>query len=303
MPDRRIHRACRFLLVLLLSVSMRPHVAVAQEGTDSAYATLFQEWMNGQNALLARVQALTIHADVDHRVATASGQRHIRYGLGFDRAPDAGRQRGAIHHVIVDGDSLDVSERRRVERVLSSLMMDELGPLLTDVALPSRQFERGTLQGGPRLLREEGRTLVRFGLELEPPRRPQPVMQQGGRRPGMGVRGPAQGGRARPGGMSPQGRMSPQGGMPPEEMRGPPIRVTVFIDAATGALVRTRTDVTLPGERSISAETTYQRIEGIDLPQYRRISGDFPSRRRLRVVTVSVENEAHYRIEDMVLGN
>ena len=91
--------------------------------------------------------------------------------------------------------------------------------------------------------------------------------------------------------------------MPPEEMRGPPIRVTAFIDAATGALVRTRMDVILPGERSISAETTYQRIEGIDLPQHRRISGDFPSRRRLRVVTVSVENEAHYRVEDLVLGN
>jgi hypothetical protein len=250
---------------------------------------LFRQWLEDQQEQLARVESLVVEADVDHRVATASGERMATYGLLFSRLPDGPQGRGTLRYFILDGDSLDVSERRRVERIISSMMTEELGPLLNGLNMPTRLLSRIRPVGDPVRLEMDGNTLVRFVFELEPPVRQSPPNQRPGVRPG-----------ARPG-FPQQGRRLPSGRMRPEGPEGPRPRMSVFIDEASGHLVMTRVRAVLPGERPLTSETTFQRIDGVDLPLSRHVAGDFPMRRRLRTVTVSLDHRSEFRVERLVI--
>jgi len=76
--------------------------------------------------------------------------------------------------------------------------------------------------------------------------------------------------------------------------------MSVFIEEATGRLVMTRVRAVLPGERPLSTETTFQRIDGLDLPLSRHVAGDIPMRRRLRTVTVSLDHRTAFRVDRVV---
>jgi len=292
MPVSNTPRLSRPVVALALLSAMLPGNLYAQQSARQASADLFTEWLSGQRDLLSRVEAFSITAEVDHRVATPSGEQYARYGLAFNRDLDDPQGRGTLQYLVLDGDSLDVSERRRVERILSSMMTDELGPLLNGLNIPARLLSRVRAVGRPESVRENGRSLVRFVFELDPPERAQPPLQRPGMRPGVrpGVRPGA------PGRRPPDGRMLADGPSAPRP------RMVVFIDADTGALVRTRVRAILPGERIMVAETLFQRVEGIDLPLERHVSGDFPVRRRLRMVTVTLDHKTLFEVQRLAMS-
>jgi hypothetical protein len=294
------------LLVLLVSGAVAPVPARAQDGRQEAYPSMIGEWLIQQREQMSRVDRLTMAADADHRVATTDGERNARYGMTFSEDLDNPQERRSLRYFIVDGDSLDVSEQRRVQRALSSLMTDDVGPLLGGLNMPVQLLSRAMATGQPETVMVEGRKLVRFSFVLEP-MRDAPPMQRPGRRPGMGPgarpgapgsRSGAQGARS-----GAQGRGYPAGRMSSDERPGPRSHVVALMDAETGALVETRVQALLPGGRRMVAETTYQREQGLDLPKERRVSGDLPVQRRLRVVTVSLENETRFQVEQILMKN
>jgi hypothetical protein len=294
------------LLVLLVSGAVAPVPARAQDGRQEAYPSMIGEWLIQQREQMSRVERLTMAADADHRVATTDGERNARYGMTFSEDLDNPQERRSLRYFIVDGDSLDVSEQRRVQRALSSLMTDDVGPLLGGLNMPVQLLSRAMATGQPETVMVEGRKLVRFSFVLEP-MRDAPPMQRPGRRPGMGPgarpgapgsRSGAQGARS-----GAQGRGYPAGRMSSDERPGPRSHVVALMDAETGALVETRVQALLPGGRRMVAETTYQREQGLDLPKERRVSGDLPVQRRLRVVTVSLENETRFQVEQILMKN
>lgn len=292
--------------MLLSSGAVVPTPAMAQDGRLEAYPSMIGEWLIQQREQMSRVERLTMAADADHRVATTDGERNARYGMTFIEDLDNPQERRSLRYFILDGDSLDVSEQRRVQRALSSLMTDDVGPLLGGLNMPVQLLSRAMATGQPESVMVEGRKLVRFTFVLEP-MRDAPPMQRPGRRPGMGPgarpgapgsRSGAQGARS-----GAQGRGYPAGRMSSDERPGPRPRVVALMDAETGALVQTRVQALLPGGRRMVAETTYQREQGLDLPKERRVSGDLPVQRRLRVVTVSLENETRFQVEQILMKN
>lgn len=255
---------------------------------------LFQEWIAGQRELLTQLDAFSIEADVDHRVATSSGERFATYGLLFGRPAEGQQARGTLRYFILDGDSLDVSERRRVDRIISSMMTDELGPLLNGLTMPARLLSRVRAIDEPVRMKRDGRNLIRYTFELEPPNRGQSPVQRPGVRPGgrPGFQGPGR--RPPTGGIRSGNPQGPGGSGRPDGSRP---RMNVFIDEASGELVMTRIRAILPGDRVLTAETTFQRVQGIDLPLARQVAGDFPMRRRLRTVTVELDHRTRFRVE------
>lgn len=268
------------------SESRSPRGAISSQDGEA----LFRAWLADQQAGLLRVESLVVEADVDHRVTTSSGERTALYGLLFTRFVDEPQGSGTLRYFILDGDSLDVSEQRRVERIISSMMTEELGPLLNGLNMPTRMLSRVQTTGDPVRLEMDGTTLVRFVFELEPPVRPSPPGQRPGVRPGN-----------RPG-FPQSGRRPPDGRRPPGNVQGPRPRLSVFIEEATGRLFMTRVRAVLPGERPLTSETIFQRVDGIDVPLERRVIGDFPMRRRLRTVTVSLDHQSVYRVERLVFS-
>ena len=273
--------------LFLLPLSATAQETGAGRPASNAFRGILYQWLQDQNQRMRAVDSFSIEADVRHQVETRDGIKEALYGLTFRRLEDEERGQGDLRYFILDGDTLNVSERRRVERTISSMMTPELGPLLNGLNLPVAMLSRGRQLEAPVEVEREGRTLVRFFLTLERPLEDQRLGPPGGRpgaRPG-----------ARPG-MRP-GAQRPPGGMrqPSNNFReGSPPRIMAFFDAQTGHLVAIHIRLELPGDRSLVAQTRFQRTDGIDVPLTRSVSGTFPLQRRLRTVTVTLDHHTRF---------
>ncbi len=253
---------------------------------------LFVRWLTDQQYRMARVEAFAIEADVDHFVDSPTGEQVANYGLLFRRTEDADQGRGEIRYFVINGDTLDVSERRRVERIISSLVTEELGPMLNGLNLPTRLLSRVREVGDPVRLQRDGVSMVRYVFELRPPERRPGLNPSIQRRPGS----PPQGAR-RP----PLGR-TPMGGPPTQAQPQMPPRIQVFIEESTERLVMTRLTARLAGDRQLTSETRFHSVQGIDIPLERSVWGTYPMRRRLRTVTVALEHETQFRVTNLVVS-
>lgn len=256
---------------------------------------IFRDWLSGQRRGLSRLETFVIEADVEHRVATPDGERFATYGLVFRRLQDEAPAKGELRYLTLDGDTLDVSERRRVERIISSMMTEELGPLLNGLNLPTTLLSRVRVVGAPVRMLRDGRTMIRYVFDVQPPAR-QPGLDgprpgpRGGLRPGARPGAPRMG---RPG----------EGGLGPDGENRPLPRISIFIEEATGRLVMSRIRIDMPGERRLVAETLFRRVDGLDIPGERLVRGDFPMRRRLRTVTVSLDHRTEFRVASLSFEN
>jgi len=268
------------LLTCLLIASTLSSASQARQ-VDPLDDSLLRAWMNQQRSGFSRIERLAIDAEVHHIVDLQDGERVANYGFHFEWARDREEGKNELVYFVTDGDSLDVSERRRVDRVLSSMMSPELGPILNGLNLPARMVARARVIGDPTTVRIGDREAVRFMFEMQLPDRDAQARMQapGGRRPG----GARRGGRP-PNGMRPQ----------PNGERPSPPRFALFIDSETGALLASRVRLRTKGDRELTAETVFTRIEGIDLPVSRSVSGSFSMQRRLRTVTVGIDHETRF---------
>jgi hypothetical protein len=73
-------------------------------------------------------------------------------------------------------------------------------------------------------------------------------------------------------------------------------RVTWFFDESTGHLLRARAVIRGEERGTIVVDVRYRRADGLDLPDFRELSGSFPLRRRTRTFTVLVESRADYEL-------
>lgn len=296
----RLHIGVLMLLGwILFSSSVAPTNVQAQDGNqqDAISAAdgerVFREWLSGQRRALSQLATFVIEADVEHRVATPEGERFATYGLAFRRLQDEPPSKGELRYLTLDGDTLDVSESRRVERIISSMMTEELGPMLNGLNLPTALLSRVRVVGPPVRVLHDGRTLIRFMFEVQPPQRDQARVTgrqgpRGGLRPGMRP-GAARGGRPGDEALRQPNRPSP--------------RINLFIEESSGRLVMTRIRVMMPGERRLFAETRFSRTDGLDIPNERFVRGDFPMRRRLRTVTVSLDHHTKFRVASLLFKN
>ena len=71
-------------------------------------------------------------------------------------------------------------------------------------------------------------------------------------------------------------------------------RTSLWFDGDSGRLVMSSAEFNMPGGRRLVVETSYKRIEGIDVPAWRTIKGSFTMQRRLRTVTANLEHESLY---------
>ncbi len=285
----------RYMAASLLLLTAFSGTVVAQ---NRDHQDLFRTWMEGQRSSFAGLASFRMHADVRHVVSTRSGERVAEMGFDFSRGDDESRPGREMTFFTLDGDTLDVSERRRVERSLSFLMTPEIGPLLTGFHLPVQLLSRVRPVAEPMEVEIDGIRLVRYELRIAPPNRD----QSGGGRPGGGRPGGGQ-----PGVRPPQGppigggRRPPFGAPPPRGQRpgengfeAPEQRVTIWIDAESATLVRSQLQIRMPGDRALVSESVYARMGGIDLPISRVVSGSFPMQRRLRTVTVALHHETTF---------
>lgn len=247
---------------------------------------VYSSWLRSQRDVLSRVSAFTAHADVTHIVQTPDGERRANYGFLFDRSSTEREGSGEMVYFILDGDTLDVSERRRVDRVLSNMMSAEMGPMLNSLMLPARLLSRARMAGEPESMELNGKQLYRYRFLMVPPE------GRDGRRPGAGgvggpprppLSGPPVGGRRNPGIRGPERPFD----------RAPAAQLAVFIDPVSLELVMTRMMVDLPNERQLLAETEYTRVDNVDVPLKRTVRGSIPFQRRLRTVTVSLDHTMH----------
>ena len=267
-----------------------------QEGTVAVEEgeRAFRDWMAGQRRALSELETMIIEANVEHRVSTPDGERFATYGITFQRLQDEQSRQGTLRYLTLNGDTLDVSERRRVERIISSMMTEELGPLLNGLRMPTALLSRVRAASPPVRLLHDGRTVIRLAFEVLPPPRERTFAgnrsgsRAGGLRPGMRP-GASRGGRPGNGAVRDGNRPSP--------------RIILLIEEATGQLIMTRIRIDMPGDRRLVSETRFERIEGLDLPRERIVRGDFPMHRRLRTVTVSLDHHTEFRVASLIFGN
>lgn len=282
-------------LLMLAGWAVAPlHAQEAERGepVESGPARqLFDNWLGGQMRVLARVESFSIEADVLHRVESGEGNREALYGIRYRRTDSEDLGRGDLQYFVLDGDTLNISERRRVERTISSMMTPELGPLLNGLRLPTFLLGRARQLDAPVRIQRGGRSVIRFMFILE------------GSEPGPRQDGPP---RGRPGAGIPPGGRRPPGDMRPPPGGGrdaPPPRIAAFFDEATGRLLMTRIQARMPGDRMLVSETRFHEIEGLDVPLSRTVRGTFPQQRRLRTVTVRLDHETRFSSAAIRLRN
>jgi len=289
-------RQIRYMAASLFLLWIAVGTIGAVHAQDDGYADLYRSWLEGQRSSFIAIGTFTIHADILHVVSTGSGERTAEIGLDFLKGRDAASSGASISFFQMNGDTLDVSERRRIQRSLSSITTPELGPLLTGVAFPTQLLRRARMSERPTTETVDGRTLVLFELSVPPPDF-RDDRSQGQGNPGIrppGGQGPGRQPGLQPGrgGRPANGRRPPQGGRRPgvADMEVLPHTVLLWLDATSGALIQSQLHLTLPGGRGLVSETQYERIQGLDVPATRWITGTFPLQRRLRTVTVSLEH-------------
>ena len=267
--------------VVLLGIFLLSLAGTA-EARQQNERRLVRSWAQNQQKALSGFTKFGVRATVHHVVDTGNGKREADIEILFSGDPSLPRHRPEVEEFILNGEKLDTSERRRVQQSLTSMMSPELGPLLYDFSSPFQSLKRMRAVGGPFPEAIDGEQLMRFNFVAEGPeerpefgndRRPPPP-GRGQQRPGFGPPGRNQ-------------RGLPIGGAPEE-------RVSFWFDQDVERLVMSSSKLMFPGRRMLEIESTYERIDGVDVPVWRTIKGSFPMKRRLRTTTVNLEHETLY---------
>jgi hypothetical protein len=166
-----LRMALSLLLIAGLAV-VTVHAQDAERGEpvgNGPARQLFDTWLSQQMDLLPRIESFSIASDVVHRVEGTAGNREARYGILYRRSESEDLGRGDLQYFVLDGDTLNVSERRRVERTISSMITPELGPLLNGLRLPTFMLGRARQVDAPVRIQRGERSLIRFTFLLESP--------------------------------------------------------------------------------------------------------------------------------------
>ena len=92
--------------------------------------------LQGQRAILSSLSDFSVHAEIKHAVNSGGGERVAIIEMTFSRDGEGPRVRGEVDFLSLNGDTLDVSERKRIQRSLSAMMTPEIGPMLNEYILP-----------------------------------------------------------------------------------------------------------------------------------------------------------------------
>jgi len=257
---------------------------------------LVRDWSRSQQIALLGYDTFSVKASVRHTVETGSGARDAFIQLFYNGDPSNRRLRPKVLEFVLNGDTLDTSEGRRVQQGLTSMMSPEIGPVLYGFMSPALAIQRMRPVGESTIELIDGDELARFDFVHDAPEdRPD---NRGGIRPPIrqqppGFRRPQNGRPPRGQGIPPGANGNRPGGDFQEN--GPPFeQVSYWFDQATSRLVMSSSEVMMQGRRSLTIETLYERIDGLDVAVWRSVSGSFPMQRRLRTITVRLVHETAY---------
>lgn len=265
-----------FLVIALGSV---PGSSLAQPDNHRAALRL---WAQGQRSVMGQIENMGVQTTVHHAIETRNGRRVANIRLSYDGRVDEPRKRPTVLEFVLNSDTLDTSERNRAQRSLMSIMSPGLGPMLFGYVIPISVFDNMRMVEEPFEEEVEGETLIHFNFITRGPglrqgnRGARMPPGRGGRRPGFGRR------------PSPGMRTGQNGWEAPVE------RITYWFDEDIERLIMSFSVVTFPGNRSLEAQTSYERIEGLDVPVWRTIEGTFAMQRRLRTITVRLKHESTF---------
>lgn len=321
-------------IALILISSGLPTDVTAQNQSDRF---ALRAWMNAQQNVLSRFAQYETEARILHRIETGNGSKNASIILLYsgdtndfrggprdatdsdqqtdrpansdgqrpDRLGPPNGRRPEVLEFVLDGDTLDTREGRRVQQGMSALISPEIGPLFFGIHLPFLQYQQLSIGARPTVEVIDGERLLRIQFEPHFPPRLSPRSRGENNRPGgdLANQRPPNGGPPgnRPSLGRPQGlgRPSPGASGRPGVNSGrfeqPAIeRTVVWFTEDMTRLVMSATELDLPGDRRLYIRTTYSRIEGLDVPTMQTVKGKFAIQRRLRTTTVTVDNQTYY---------
>ena len=248
-----------------------------------------RQWVQSQRSALESLSTFTMDAEARHVVTTSNGSRTADMVLSVSGKPSDTPRRPEVYLFVLDGDTLDISQARRLQQSMSSIMSPELGPLLFGYIHPFGYLNRMETSASIREEMVDGRSLMRiefiaFRDEIRRPGIRPPLSG----RPSPGMRPPRGAPRNTPGNPGPDQLLNND-----RERQGPQSIVLWFTEDMK-QLVLSSSRIELPGKRALTTKTQYERISGIDIPSFRIIEGTFPMKRRLRTVTVELNNQTAY---------
>ena len=281
-------RYSKVALLGFLMLNLAGSALAQQQGRNQV-----RSWIQNQRSALAEFTSFEVQASVHHSVEAGNGSREATATLKFSGDPLRPAERPEILRFVLNGDSLDTSGSRRVQQGLTSMMSPEIGPLLYGFLTPVLSISDMRPVGGPFPETVDGEKLEKYTF-VSGDNQGRPNQLDNGRPP---VGRPRPGDARRPPPPTRDGVRPNQGeGRPGEGRPGgrPMERTSLWFDGYSGRLVMSSAEFNMPGGRRLVVETSYKRIEGIDVPAWRTIKGSFTMQRRLRTVTAKLEHESLY---------
>lgn len=284
------------VLALVVSVSLLVGAANAQSAADRVVSA----WLGEQRAAMTGLERVTLRADMVMSLSSGQTTRNIDSRTLLTFVPDESPDR-TLESLRVDGRTLPPESGDRFDERMRDLLGDGpegqalIGSQAAGALLPVHLVRNLQLaqRVGERV--RDGETYKVVMGRLDPPGEGQ-GMRPGAQRPG-GARRPG----ARPGGPPgrAQGRRSPP---PPLSATPPRHEVTLWFAADSRRLAFMEHRIALPRGQGLLIRTRFARMHNLDLPISRTVEGDIPSIRRLRTVTLQLDQRLTFMDHDLIFA-
>jgi hypothetical protein len=296
-------RLLRHIIFLIVLISAGVSTASAQtrvRGLENMRA-----WQEDQKILFEDVVQFSAKESIRQTIDAGFGKRNLAVETTFSGTPgDTGVSR-KLTSVRVNGVALEPDQAQEIFRRIRAMFRPEIVHVMDSYVFPIDYFGIFEPIGPPEIVERDS---VRYwkidALGPPPPRagseqeRREPAFRS---RPGMMGRMPGRRNGMRQNGPPNSGQRTDSNfrRVQPDPFRGNarpprPIEITGLFDFETYHLRMTRLILPLPGRARLVIRTRYRSIEGLDVPVERTIEGTIPTRRRDRVIAVSVRQRIVY---------
>lgn len=269
--------------VFLLVGSATAPTANAQSAADR----LVSAWLSDQRAAMNGLERVTLRADMALSLSSGQTTRNIDSRTLLTFVPGENPD-WTLESLRVDGRTLPAESSDRFDERMRDLLGDGpegqalTGSQASGALLPVHLIRN--LQLAQRVVERirDGETYRVVMGRLDPPGDGQgmgPGDRLGAQRPG-----------SRPGG--PPGRAQGRRGPPPPLSATPPRHeVTLWFVADSRRLAFVEHRIAMPRGQGLLIRTRFASMHELDLPVLRTVEGDIPSIRRLRTVTLQVDQQ------------
>lgn len=282
------------VLALVVSVFLWVGAANAQTSAERVVSA----WLGEQRAAMTGLERVTLRADMELSLSSGQTTRNIDSRTLLTFVPGENPDR-TLESLRVDGRLLPPESGDRFDERMRDLLGDGpegqalIGSHAAGALLPAQLIRNLQLAPPVNERDRDGETFLVVTGRLDPP----------GDGPGMrpGDRPGAQRPGARPGG--PPGRAQGRRGPPPPLSATPPRHeVTLWFATDSHQLTFMEHRIAMPRGQGLIIRTRFARMYNLDLPISRTVEGDIPSIRRLRTVTLQLDQRLTFLDHDLIFA-